>query len=340
MGLNFAKRREKLADLMGKKGIDAVLTSNHNDIFYYTGYAGLKEDRIFMVFPAGGKPKLIVTPLENEAEVKYSNVVFMSDVKDFLNQVKTFKRLGYDEKYMNVILFKELEKLNVKLEPVGKMLEIPRIVKEAYEIDQIKKAIRISKNVFGKIGSGMIGKSEMEVSNEIDIEFRKQGVSSAFESIVSSGPQGAFVHHQPNERVIKKKDGVLIDIGCRFNMYCSDLTRMFFKKLDSKKRKVYEDAKQIHNAVIDSIRAGVAYKDIESLQEKLFESKGYKVFHNFGHGVGLSVHDPVSNILNMNEVLTVEPGIYIKNVGGFRIEDMVLIKKGKAEVLSNSVPVF
>lgn len=337
---NFAKRRKKLRNLMGEKGLDAVLTSNHGDIFYYTGYAGLREDRIFMVFPADGEPKLIVTPLENEAPLKYKNAVFMNNVKDFLDQVKSFRKLGYDEKYLSVLLFKGIDKLNVKLEPVGKMLGIPRIVKEANEIDQIKRAISITKKVFGKTGSGMIGKSEKEISNEIDIGFRKQGVTNAFENIVSSGPQGVFVHHKPNERVIKKKDSVLIDIGCRFNMYCSDIARVFFKKLDNKKRKIYEDVKIIHNEIIDNIRAGAKYKDIESLQEKLFESKGYRVFHNFGHDVGLSVQDPVSNILNKNEVLTVEPGIYIKNLGGFRIEDMVLVKKGKAEVLSKSIPVF
>jgi Xaa-Pro aminopeptidase len=337
---NFTRRRKKLKNLMDKKGIDAVLTSNHNDIFYYTGYTGLKEDRIFMLFPAGGKPKLIVSSLENEADLKYQNVAYIDRIRDFLEQVKPFKKLGYDEKYLNVLLFKELNKLKLKLEPAGKMLEIPRMVKEAYEIDQVKKAVRITKRVFEKIGSRVTGKKESEISNEIDIEFRKHGVPSAFESIVSSGPQAAFVHHQPNERVVKRNEGVLVDIGCRFNMYCSDIGRVFFKKLDGKKRKIYEDAKHTHNEVIESVRAGVKYREVGKIQEKLFKSKGYRVFHNFGHGVGLSVHDPVSNILNKNEILTVEPGIYVKNVGGFRIEDMVLVKKGKAEVMSKSIPVY
>ncbi len=340
MRFNFAKRRKELRNLMEKKRIDAVLTSNQNDIFYYTGYTGLKEDRIFMVFPADGKPKLIVTPLENEAAVKYTDVVFISEIKDFMDQLRHFRKLGYDEKYLNALLFRELQKLNVRLEPVGKMLGIPRIVKEDSEISQLRKAISITKKVLEKTGGGAYGKTEKRISEEIDIEFRKHGVTNAFDNIVSSGPQGAFIHHQPNERVLKKKDSVLIDIGCRFNMYCSDIARVFFKRLDARKRKVYEDAKSIHGEIIDGVRAGVKYRDIESLQEKLFESKGYRVFHNFGHGVGLSVHDPISNILNKNEILTVEPGIYIKNVGGFRIEDMVLVKKGKAEVLSKSVPVF
>lgn len=340
MGPNFSIRRKKLRNLMEKKGVEAILTSNKDDIFYYTGYTGLREDRIFMVFPLDEKPKLIVTPLENEAKVKYSDVVFMNEIKDFLDQVKLFKTLGYDEKYLSIVLFWQLDGLNIKLEPVGKMLEIPRMVKDDQEIQQIKKAISITKKVFEKIQVKLEGKKEKEVSDLIDIEFLKQGMTNAFENIVSASPQSAFVHHKPNEMVIKKGSSVLVDIGCRFNMYCSDIARMFFNKLGNREKRIYEDLKQIHNELIDNMKAGVAYKDIEALQEKLFKSKGYRVFHNFGHGVGLSVHDPVSNILNKNEVLTVEPGIYVKNVGGFRTEDMVLIKKGKVEVLSKSIPVF
>ncbi len=335
---DFAKRRKKLKNLLEKKGIDAVLTSNHEDIYYYTGYTGLREDRIFMIFPVEGEPKLIVTPLENEAEIKYGNVVFMDEIKDFLEEVKPFKTLGYDEKYISVILFRELEKLSIKLEPVGKILEIPRMIKDSYEISQLKSAIGVTKKVFDKLGSELAGKSEKDVADRVGIEFRKHGVTEAFESIISSGIQSAFVHHKPNEKTIKRGEHVLVDIGCRFGMYCSDITRIF-GRLDRRGRKICEDVREIHDMIIDNIRSGVRYEDIEALQKRLFERKGYKVFHNFGHGVGLSVHDPVSNILNVNEVLTVEPGIYIKNVGGFRIEDMVLVKKGKAEVLSESIKV-
>jgi Xaa-Pro dipeptidase len=337
---NFAKRRRKLKFLLEEKGMDAVMTSNQKDVFYYTGYTGLREDRVFMVFPADGKPELIVTPLENEASLKYPNVVFMDEIRDFTDRLKPYKRLGYDEKYLNVLLFRELNKLNIRLEPAGKVLEIPRMVKEDFEISQIRKAVSITKKVLEKTGKLASGKTEKRISEEIDIEFREHGVTNAFENIVSSGRQSAFIHHQPNERLVKKNDSVLIDIGCRFNMYCSDIARVFFKKLGSKERKVYEDAKGIHGEIIDFVGAGVKYNEIEKLQEKLFVSRGYRVLHNFGHGVGLSVHDPVSNILNRNEIITVEPGIYVKNLGGFRIEDMVLVKKGKAEVLSKSIKIF
>ncbi len=334
---NFTARQKKLRKLMENKRVDALLLSSHDDIYYYTGYFGLKEDRIFLAFPRSDKPKLIVTPLENEAEVKYPNTVFIERIKDFMNELKDYKRLGYDERQMNVLLFKALEKTKVKLRPFGKSLEIPRITKDAYEIEQIRKAIRITKKVFGSLPP-LTGKSETEISNEIDIQFRKHGVGNAFENIVSSGPQGAFVHHKPNERVVKRNDVVLIDIGCKVNRYCSDIARIFCQKFGKREKEIYEDAKEIHYEIADNIRAGMGYRDVENIEKKFFKRKGYELIHYFGHGVGLSVHDPTGNILKENMILTVEPGIYIKNIGGFRIEDMVLVKRGKAHLLSKSIP--
>jgi Xaa-Pro aminopeptidase len=334
---NFSARQKKIKKLMKEKGIDALLVSNNDDIYYYTGYSGLREDRIFMVLPQDGKPKLIVTPLENEAKAKYSNTVFIDSIKDFMKELKGFERLGFDEKQINVLLFRILKKSKLKLKPFGKSLEIPRITKDPWEIEQTKKAVKITGKVFESLPP-LTGKSEIQISNEIDILFRKHGVTNAFENIVSSGPQGAYVHHRPNERIVKKKDVVLIDIGCRFKGYCSDIGRTFCRNSGKRERKIYGDVKGIHNEIADNIRPGVLYRDIENIQKKLFKKNGYKVTHSFGHGVGLSFHDPIGNILKENMILTVEPGIYIKNIGGFRIEDMVLVKKGKALSLSGSIP--
>ncbi len=335
---DFSKRQKKLQELMKEKNVDAVLLTNNDDIYYYTGYRGLAEDRIFAVSPADGKPKLIVTPLENEAIIKYRNTVFIDSVKDFIKELKGYRRLGYDEKQLSAVLFSELGKLKIKLRPFGKFLEIPRMVKDAYEIEQIKKAIKITGKIFENIGNNLVGKSESQIANKIDIEFRKHGVANAFESIVSSGPQGAYVHHRPNERVVRSGDMVLVDIGCKVNGYCSDIARMFCKRWGSKEKQIYEDVKEIHDEIAGNIRVNVAYMDIEKLHRKLFKKKGYRVVHGFGHGVGLSVHDPVGKTLKENMVLTVEPGIYIKNRGGFRIEDMVLVKRGKSQILSGFIP--
>jgi len=336
MGPDFSKRQGKIRKLMEEKGIDVLLLSGQEDIYYYTGYSGLREDRLFLILPFNDKPKLIATPLESEARLRYRNTILIDSVKDFMTEFKGYEKIGFDEKQLNVLLFKEMEKLKAKLEPFGKSLEIPRTTKDAYEIRQIREAIRITGKVFGSLPP-LSGKTEARISNEIDILFRKHGVDNAFENIVSSGPQGFYVHHKPNERTLKKKDVVLIDIGCRSNGYCSDIGRTFCRRSGKRERKIYGDLKAIHDGIVDFIRAGISYSEVEDLQKTLFSKNGYKVIHSFGHGVGLTVHDPTGDVLKENMVLTVEPGIYIKNMGGFRIEDMVLVKKGKALMLSDSI---
>lgn len=336
----LSARVKKLRKTMAERGLDAILTSSAEDVFYYTGYRGLEEDKGFLVIPRKGKPSIIVSPLEQEARNFYPRVVIMDEIKDFLRVLEPFEKVGYDEKNLSVLLFREIEKAGPDPVPAGELFECNRMIKDEHEISEIRKAIRITGKVFNRLSGHIRGKKEMEVARLAEIEFRKLGVTESFESIVSSGKLSAFVHHKPGAKVIGEGDPVIVDIGCRHNMYCSDLTRMFLDRMTGKKEKnIYEDLKEIRSTLIGSMRAGVKVEDIADLQERLFKNKGHEPVHGFGHGVGLSVHEPLGEWLKENMVITCEPGIYVDNVGGFRIEDMLLIKKGKAEILSGSIPV-
>jgi len=330
---DFQKRQKRLAELMKKKNVEAVLTSDKNDIYYYTGYLGFKDDAIFMLFPADRKPKIIATLLESEIKTVYPHVMFIKKFEDLFKIVRPYRTIGFDERKMNVLLYKKLKKLKLSLKPFEKFIKMQRVVKDEYEMDQIKKAIRVTKKAFKYVEGRFTGKSEIEIAEMIDMFFKKHHVENAFENIVSSGEQSSFVHHKPNEKIVKSCEHVLVDIGCKSNGYCSDLTRVF-GRLTGKKKAVFEDVKEIHDVIFDNIASGVSIEAIERLQEKLFRKKGYKVCHSFGHSVGLDVHDPMPDTLKENMVMTIEPGIYIKGIGGFRIENMILIKKNKAEMLS------
>ena len=126
-------------------------------------------------------------------------------------------------------------------------------------------------------------------------------------------------------------------MGVRYNGYCSDITRTFCLRPDSKKKKISENVSFIQQEIIDSIKEGLSFDYVEKIYENLMKKNSYSVFHSFGHGVGLSPHErPVKkDILRNGMILTVEPGVYIKNLGGYRIEDMIVIKNGKAKVISN-----
>jgi Xaa-Pro aminopeptidase len=338
---DFGSRQKKLSGLMSSKNIDAIITSDINDVLYYTGYAGLKDDRIFMLFPAGGKPKLLVSLLENDAALKYPHVGYMKETNDFISQLRRFKTIGYDERSLSLLLFHEMKKkLKAKLEPVSKIMEAPRVLKDEYEIEQMKQAIKLTGKALQRVCGFLWGNSEKRIADAIEIEYRKTGVSEAFESIVCTGKQAAYIHHRPDQAVAKAGMPMLIDTGCRVNGYCSDITRMFFSRLGPKQKKIYGDIREIHDELIAGARAGVTYKELEELQKRMFARKGYRVMHGLGHGLGLSVHESCGEMLAENTVMTIEPGVYIKGFGGFRLEDVILIKKKRTEILSKDIPIL
>lgn len=338
---DFAARQRHLRTLVEKAGLDAIITSDAHDVFYYTGYAGLKDDRVFMLLQESGKPKLFVSSLENDAAAKYPDIAYIRDKDDFIRNLDGFRRMGYDERSLSLMLFRAMKKkLKAKLVPSSKIMELPRIQKDEYEIEQIKEAIRLTGETLATIGEFLWGNSEKQIADAIEIEYRKRGVSESFESIVCAGKQAAFVHHKPDETLAKAKAPVLIDTGCIVNGYCSDITRMFFTRLGPVQKKLYEDVKQIHDELIYAARAGVAYDELEELQKKLYAKKSYTVLHGLGHGLGLSVHESAGETLAENAVMTIEPGVYIKGIGGVRLEDVILIKKKRTEVLSKDIPIF
>ena len=129
-----------------------------------------------------------------------------------------------------------------------------------------------------------------------------------------------------------------MDIGAVFNGYCSDITRMSVPK-DKKYREIYEDLLDLNSFLIDNIEPGKTFEYVNSMYEKFMKEKKFRVMHSFGHGVGLSVHERPfgKDKFEPGMVLTVEPGIYIKNKNGFRIEDMILVGKEKPVILTKGI---
>jgi Xaa-Pro aminopeptidase len=334
---DFARRIKALRKAMAEKGLDVIMTSSQDEILYYTGYRGLRDDRLFMLFPLNGRPKLIVSSLSNEAKKFYPEIVYMKEFKDVLACMKPYKTIGYDERVIDIMVFHEIKKLKPGIRPATSLLEAQRIVKDAYEITQLKKAAQATGKAMSAVSGKLAGRTEKQIADALEIEYRKLGAESAYEPLVCAGKNTQFIHHAAGPKVIAKNDVVMIDAGARVNGYCCDVTRMFFRKINAKHRQMYEDVKQIKSELTSRIRAGVSYKEIENLYRSLLAQKGYKVFHSFGHGVGLSVHEPAGEVLQENAVITVEPGVYIKNFGGVRIEDTIVVKKGKADVLSRSI---
>jgi len=333
---DFRNRVRNLQKLIKRNRLGAAMLTDPSDIFYYTGLD--TDDSAFLVVDTdSSKPKLFVSPLNNNAEgLKTADVSFLRDLKEIRDLLKRYGPVGFDERNLNVHVFSRLRQ-GTDLRPACCVIREPRMVKDSYELRQIRKAVGITLGILGELGTG--GKTELEIAAEIENRTREAGLCSAFPPIVSSGKNSFFIHTKPTKRRIKSSDLVILDMGVRYNGYCSDITRTLCLRPDKRQKKIMEDISLVQGEIIGSIKDGAGFNEIEGLYEKLMEKHGYRVFHSFGHGIGLSPHErPLKgDVLREGMVLTVEPGVYIRNFGGCRIEDMILVKRNRAEVLSTRV---
>ena len=224
------------------------------------------------------------------------------------------------------------------------IIEKQRMIKDEEEIENIQKACEITDNCFSYILSYIKpGMTEKQIADEIEEYYRKRTEGLSFETIVASGENSSKPHAVPTDRKIQEKDIITIDMGCKVNGYCSDMTRTIFVG------EVPEYVKPIYDLVLknqiqtqDQMKDGEYTRLLTKMVENDFKLNGYDLIHSLGHGVGMEIHEaPYISYksdaqLRENMVVTNEPGIYIPGNFGVRIEDTVLVTKQGALVLTES----
>lgn len=225
-----------------------------------------------------------------------------------------------------------------------------RLVKQPAELGKIKKAAMINDRVFDKLRTQITyGMREFEVVELVKRLLKKWGAQAlAFPPLVASGPHAAAIHHsidRPCTKKLKRGEMVVIDFGATVKGYNSDMTRaIFLGKPDTKQVKIYNLVLAAQQAALDVVREGVSGGSVDRAARATIVAGGYRAAfrHGTGHGVGLQIHERpnlkprVRERLKAGEVITVEPGIYLKGWGGVRIEDLVLVKRDGYELLSHS----
>lgn len=211
---------------------------------------------------------------------------------------------------------------------------------------KIKKACRISDEAFLFIKKNIkAGQTEKDVAKLINGFIKKSGAKLSFRTIVGSGINSASIHHRPTDRKIKTGESIVLDFGAKLDGYASDLTRtIFFKKAPAKFNKIYKIVLKAQKKALKIIEKERNAEKIDESARKIIERAGYgkEFFHTLGHSLGLKVHDGLRlgpnsrDILKAGDIVTIEPGIYIKGEGGVRIEDDILIKKNGVEILTKS----
>ncbi len=255
------------------------------------------------------------------------------------------KKLGFEAADMSVEEYHFFQSAaeDLELVAVKGAVEQMRAVKDSTELDKIRKACAMTDRLFDFVlGFIKPGMREEELAIEMDIWMIRHGMNSSFGTIVASGHRGALPHGRASSKVMESGELVTMDFGGFLDGYTSDMTRtVCLGKADAKQKEIYSIVLESQLAGVKAARAGLTGKEVDSVSRQVIESKGYGQYfgHGLGHGVGLEVHEePRFSVTDANEikpgmVLSVEPGIYLPGWGGVRIEDLVVITDGEAEVL-------
>jgi Xaa-Pro aminopeptidase len=355
-GKSVIKRLQKLRTLIAEKGLDALLLSQSENLRYLSGFTGSSGWLLI-----SGQNAILATDFRYIEQAKGESPDFEitqtnQELRDWLPSLVSdlgWHKLGFEA---NSISYKGYHKLseaiktkqvNLELVPTTGIVEQLRSIKEPEELEFIIKAVELVDAAFEQ-AKGIIrpGITEKEAAWEIEKFLRQEGSEGMpFEIIVASGPNSALPHARPTEKIIYSGEPVLIDMGARISGYCSDFSRtLFLGKADKTFRETYNIVLKAQTAAIERVESGMDAPQADQLARSVVEQAGYgdAFGHGLGHGVGLAVHESPtlgpnsSDSLADGMVFTIEPGIYLAGQGGVRIEDMVVLEKGKAKVLSKS----
>ncbi len=335
-----------------RQGLDALLLSSPSNISYLSGL--LSRDSYFLL---SKKENFYITDSRYVQETKENLKIKATIIKIKSSSFKTvcslcrrlgFRRVGFEGGYCTFFEYRKMKEGSAgyfELFPTYNLVEGLRQIKSTQEIHKIKKAVEIAVSTMRFIKDFIaVGRKEIEVAGEAERFIRYNGgCASAFGIIVASGAHSGFPHHLTSQRKIRKNEPVLVDLGVEYQGYKSDLTRVFFLgRITSDFRKIYDIVLKAQDRAIKRVKPAINIKIVDAAARQYITEKGYGGFfgHSLGHGVGLDVHEsprisPVEdNKLKRGMVFTIEPGIYLPGRFGVRIEDMVLVTSGKAEVLS------
>ena len=349
-------RLQKLRTSAAKERFDALLVSQPENRRYLSGFTGssgwllisekntiLATDFRYVEQAKGESPDCEIVQIKRE----------LSDwLPDLVSDLRWHK-LGFEANSTSYNTYHKLSEaaktrqVNLALVPTTGIVEQLRSIKEPGELEFITKAVALADAALEQAKAIIRpGTTEKEAAWEIEKLLRQEGSEGiAFEVIVASGPNSALPHARPAERTIQSGEPVLIDMGARFNGYCSDLSRtLFFGQADNTLRRIYDIVLRAQTAAIEGVEAGMDAAQADRLARRTIEQAGYgdAFGHGLGHGVGLAVHESPRLGFNSSDsladgmVFTIEPGIYLAGQGGVRIEDMVVLENGKARVLTKA----
>jgi Xaa-Pro aminopeptidase len=277
------------------------------------------------------------------------------EIPNIVDRMNT-RRLGFESVRLSCLHYRNIRKeldehqhADIQLAASENIVENFRVIKEEFEIQALKDALMMAEEVFYELIENLTpGMTEKEVAWEMEKRMREMGADAlSFPTIVASGPNSALPHAIPTSRKIRGVEPLLFDWGVKLNGYCSDISRtVHLGRPDAIFEKVFKTVYDAQQKAIEAIKPGMTGKEVDLVARSFIDSTEFKgkFSHGLGHGTGLAVHEaprlsPLKeDLLEPGMVFTVEPGIYIPEWGGVRLENMVVVRDEGAEVLNGSDP--
>lgn len=345
----------KLRNLLQQNEVDAILVTNPFNRRYITNFTGTAGSALITDREAFFITDFRYVDQANEQAKDFTVVEHHGPISDKISELldkNGIKLLGFEEEHVTYAqhsLYEE--KFSARLIATKGMIESLRIVKSADEIEILKQAAKIADEAYGHILNHLRpGMTEIDIANELEFFMRKKGAtSSSFDIIVASGYRSALPHGVASEKKIETGELVTLDYGALYKGYCSDTTRtVAVGEVSDDLKKIYETVQEAQERAVRGIKPGMTGKEADALARDYIVQEGYGDYfgHSTGHGIGLEVHEgPALSLrshieLQKNMVVTVEPGIYIPEVGGCRIEDDIVLTESGNERLTHATKQF
>ncbi|UFH65365.1 Xaa-Pro peptidase family protein [Clostridium cadaveris] len=345
------ERVEKVLEQMKALEIPQAIIADSAAIFYLTGkWIHPGERLVALYLNVSGNHKLFINELFPVTEDLGVEKVWYNDTQDpvaiMADYIEKNKTIAIDKNWPARFLLKLIDLgAGSKFVSAATLVDTVRMCKDEEEKEFMREASRLNDMAIERLAQlTNKGFTEKEMASKLAEIYQDLGAEGfSFDPIIAYGANAADPHHEPDDSKGKTGDSVILDIGCKKNSYCSDMTRtVFLGEPSENAREVYEIVREANMRAIAMIKPGVKFSEIDATARDYITSKGYGEYftHRLGHSIGIEVHD-LGNVSAVNNepvkegmIFSIEPGIYIAGKVGVRIEDLVLVTKDGCEVLN------